>query len=499
MFNKQPLPKLPVLQRIPTQQTKSYPLRAIFKSESTTENTQLILDDLFLHQLGLKADAKEFQEHGRIVVGDLKTLNLILSLKKQREDTAESSAYDTYRWVVPNLGLFHLRMNMLQLIHGAHWGGMEGRPTQWDDASSLQWQADAFGNSRRTRTGKEVQAVDQLIRHSYDARVTAVFVNILKSKTVTDFVHTGREIDRQDVQKWLRGQKDRRVFEWVVEQVWDRLFRQRSNVEDDSNLDDEWQNHVRFVQHVRPYLLLKWSIQHADLGLIRQAMRECCVLFQAPIGGKGNYAREMIRYLQLVDDDAVDKEIADYILLNALVNPSGKADGWYPMDQHLEFINLNIRNGLADRRSSYNKGEWIKDNVLNIPFTHALQLQLEGLFGSAVNGEHRKKSASDDVWYVANQLQSSSTISKPGRIVAYAAPDLYVEGWKAFPTNVVRHNSRSRLTWGAEDELRDANAAIPSQNHVPIELPRLVDWTHEAEGLGVSAGVQESHGSPLNF
>ncbi len=149
-----------------------------------------------MDQLGLKESSSEFNNGARIIVGDLKTLNLIQGLKKLREDTTEEAGYDTYKWIIPNLGLFHLRMNMLQLIHGAHWGGTATEPAQWDDASTLQWQADMFGNSRSTRSGKEVQALDQLVRHSHHARVIAVMVNVLK-EFVPGFEVNTREVDRE--------------------------------------------------------------------------------------------------------------------------------------------------------------------------------------------------------------------------------------------------------------------------------------------------------------
>ena len=137
-------------------------------------------------------------------------------------------------------------------------------------------------------------------------------------------------------------------------------------------------------------------------------MRECCVLLQAPSAGKENYARELIRYLQLVDSKTVKKEVAYYILLNALVNPSGRSNRWYPMDQHLEFINLDIRNGLTDRRSSYDKGEWIKNNVLDIPYRRELKRGVETTFGTTQGGHHRKQLAHEDIWHVANSLKPYS-------------------------------------------------------------------------------------------
>jgi hypothetical protein len=33
-----------------------------------------------------------------------------------------------------------------------------------------------------------------------------------------------------------------------------------------------------------------------------------------------------------MDSDAILENITNYILLNTLVNPSGRVNGWYPMD-----------------------------------------------------------------------------------------------------------------------------------------------------------------------
>jgi hypothetical protein len=37
---------------------------------------------------------------------------------------------------------------------------------------------------------------------------------------------------------------------------------------------------------------------------------------------KGNYGRELLRYYQLVDSDAADRELQTAVLANALVNPT---------------------------------------------------------------------------------------------------------------------------------------------------------------------------------
>ncbi|KAI9776732.1 MAG: hypothetical protein M1839_009376 [Geoglossum umbratile] len=45
------------------------------------------------------------------------------------------------------------------------------------------------------------------------------------------------------------------------------------------NSDKELQNHYLFLQHMQIYLLLRYAIKHADLGLLRRAIDRCCIYF----------------------------------------------------------------------------------------------------------------------------------------------------------------------------------------------------------------------------
>jgi len=112
---------------------------------------------------------------------------------------------------------------------------------------------------------------------------------------------------------------------------------------------------VLFMRHTQTYLLLKWAISHGDIGLLRQALRQCCVIFQSKQASTGNYARDLIRYLHWVDSSATDKVLQDSILSSALINPSGRPDGFIPVDRHLEALNGDIRTHMMDDRSSYSK------------------------------------------------------------------------------------------------------------------------------------------------
>lgn len=46
--------------------------------------------------------------------------------------------------------------------------------------------------------------------------------------------------------------------------------------------NNHWNNHVRFCQVMKLYMTLCYAIKHSDMGLLCHAMREVCLIIQAP-------------------------------------------------------------------------------------------------------------------------------------------------------------------------------------------------------------------------
>src|SRR5437763_13586125 len=86
---------------------------------------------------------------------------------------------------------------------------------------------------------------------------------------------------------------------------------------DTCSVDDlELRNHVLFLQHTQTYLLLKYSIKHADLGLLRRAIDRCCLYFHG--SGQSRYAYEMLYLQRLTSTSAATPELQRAILANGL-------------------------------------------------------------------------------------------------------------------------------------------------------------------------------------
>lgn len=98
-------------------------------------------------------------------------------------------------------------------------------------------------------------------------------------------------------------------------------------------------------------MTLSYAIKHGDIGLLCHAMREVCVIVQAPAAGKPKYARAMLRQLHIFDTKAANPQLQEAYLANALVNPRGLSHTFYEVDLLLEYQNREFKQFRADRGS----------------------------------------------------------------------------------------------------------------------------------------------------
>lgn len=119
-----------------------------------------------------------------------------------------------------------------------------------------------------------------------------------------------------------------------------------------TNWNDHWNNHVRFCMVMEPYMTISYAVKHGDIGLLRHAMREVCIILQAPSASKPKYARAMLRQLHIFDTDASTPQLQEAYLANSLVNPRGLPHTFYEIDLLLEHQNGEFKRFRTDRGSS---------------------------------------------------------------------------------------------------------------------------------------------------
>ena len=135
-------------------------IRPIMKDESSVANNIDIIEDMFRKQFRIDDTHGDYKTGIRLLSGDLKTWALIQSARALRMQ-ASSKRADSLEWIVPILGLWHVRFNMIRLIHEIHWGG----PREVD-TSTLQLHADRLQRHQVVDPSKNFSLVERVYYQS---------------------------------------------------------------------------------------------------------------------------------------------------------------------------------------------------------------------------------------------------------------------------------------------------------------------------------------------
>lgn len=73
--------------------------------------------------------------------------------------------------------------------------------------------------------------------------------------------------------------------------------------------NNHWNKHVRFCCTIEPYMTFYHVIKTGDIGLLKHAMREVCIILQAPVTSKPKYVKVMLRQIHIFDTKAGDPSL----------------------------------------------------------------------------------------------------------------------------------------------------------------------------------------------
>jgi hypothetical protein len=342
-------------------------------------------------------------------------------------------------------------MNYLYMISRLHFGGSGG------DQSTLYDAMNFWTRKKISKSKADFYQLEQLIIHSFQARICAILwhrlgqsetirpsetvgpsetvrpsetvtssetvrpsENVRLSEAVGSFYqhHTGQGgHEFEDVARLLNNH-DIEAFSRLLDGIVNSYGKHARSTD-----DQELRNHILFLQHTQTYLLLKYSIKHADLGLLRRAVDRCCVYFHG--SGQYKYAFEMLYLQRLTSTCATTPELQRAILANGLINRRGKADSWYETDRLVEFHNGTLRKLLNAKRGSALTLDYLFEHcALNTDFFASLAKHTELFFNISRGSEHPEKSAERDIRVMAQRLSRSGSITlHSGRKVKHEAPD----------------------------------------------------------------------------
>ncbi len=428
-------PELPSVERLPPRKTPHYGLGPILENEGTISGTYSVIDKIFTEQLGYNR-AKDFDGWLHLVYGDQKTVSLIRTVQKERQEA--TLLYDKYNWLLAVPGLFHWRTNYMDMIHDTY-SGSEHAAVESTLYHNKNYLGCVQGNKSPFHHKEEVAT------RAFDARVTSLFYRLLPPGV--------RAAQPNQVDNYIR-KLSRSTFLHKIEEIRQYIFTAKEQSPKESEpIDYEFSAHAKFLQQMETYKTLKYAIKHADVGLIKRALARCCLLFHG--SNKSKYAFLSLYMTRLTQTDAASKDLQDAILANGLVNLRGTNDGWFEMDRLNEFFNLQMKVLMATRRTStLDTTELFRRTALTASYCTDLKVAIEATFGEYSNGRHQIKDASREVRHLAYQIAASRSITKHtrGRSSPFQPTDILQRGVKLLNDGVKRFNRTVVQGWWEEEE-----------------------------------------------
>ena len=452
---------MPVLQKLEGKKTRVLPLKPVMKDESTTSNNIQIIEDIYKRQCGIKEDDPAYNVMLRLIYGDLKTWARIQSAKILRRGISEQP-FDRFDWLLPGMGLWHLRLNMLQLIHRIHWGG--AGPA---DPSTLQYAADRWDRSRVVQPN-DFQALEELVIHSYQARITGIWIRLLRRE----------KLNPQRIEETLPWLAAQTPISWshVLKSISKKIHRPLPTTYADIEppmLDEQFNNHQNYCTHVELYLTLRYAIKHADIGLLRYALRHATVIFQAEAAGTPKYAQALLYLLHLTDSPAAAIRLQECVLANSLVNLQGAADSNFELDRLLELLNNSLK-AFQQERSYFSKNSdrLLEYWALNGPYFQELKAAVESSFGRLQSAKHATKSAAEDIWSMALNLATKSLFNwERDRFSIHPTINLYIKGLNRLGENILKYNEQYTTEGASFDDVDDGAEADPTPLNTIDQVP----------------------------
>ena len=375
---KKQRPTMPVIDVLKHVKTVHCSLGPIPYDESSNAGNIQILENIFRQQYHLPDS--DFKSRLFLIYSDQKTTQRIRSIKQRREQAGQH--YDRLQWALPVPALFHLRMNYLYMISRVHFGGPGGGQSTLYDAVNF------WTRKKISKSNADFYALEQLIIHSFQARVCALLWNSFAQSGL------GKCLEFKDIAQML-SILDAETFSQLLDKIVDSYSKDAAMTD-----DEELRNHILYLQHTQTYLLLKYSIKHADLGLLRRAIDRCCLYFNG--SGQSRYAYEMLYLQRLTSTQAATPELQRAILANGLINRQGNVDSWYETDRLVEFHNGTLRELLNTKRGSSLSLDYLLEHcALNTDFFSSLAKHINSFYSINCSSNHPEKSAELDIKVIA--------------------------------------------------------------------------------------------------
>ena len=330
------IPEMPKIDIIPLEKTQRVVLGPIPSEEGSISGNISVLRNIFLHQLDFDRE-EDFAQRLFLIFGDQLTVQRIRSIIFMRRQAIGD--FGCHRWALPILAIFHLKMNLIWLIHKSHFGDQTGNTNQY---STVHAHAEVLNRKVIPPGQPPFNYTEELMIHSFYGRIVGLLLIMLKSRLrvagTTEIKSRMAEVVRN-----LSPQEFLDLIEGIRQMAFSKEVRSRAEggTKGSAPEDVEFTNHVRFLQEMETYCTLKYATKRGDVGLLQRVISRCCIYFH---GAKTfNYAREMLEMQRLLCTKACSPELRRAILVNSLINAQGKEDSFKEVDLDIEHHNGNLK------------------------------------------------------------------------------------------------------------------------------------------------------------
>jgi hypothetical protein len=194
------------------------------------------------------------------------------------------------------------------------------------------------------------------------------------------------------------------MFTWVYKQV--STARKTNNA--DTKQDEEFDNHIKFLSNVLPYMMLTDAIRFADIELLRHSIRDILISFAA-MSSRTKYQFELCRFYAMIATDACDERLQEIILRETMINREGRVDSYYEMDRANELINFELRKANDSRRtSSHPIRNLVRRHLRCQDVLTALKEIVNSSYRTKQNSIHTKNDKGELIWLMASEATTNS-------------------------------------------------------------------------------------------
>ncbi|KAI5301061.1 hypothetical protein KEM56_002005 [Ascosphaera pollenicola] len=336
-------PQFPHIKCLEPKVTTRYEMGPIMEDEGSISGTFAVMNHILLDTLAYDIEDPHFGEIIQLSYGDQKIVSLVHSVKRIRKYSKH--AYEKFEAFLPIPGLFHFKMNFMDLIY-SHFSS---------DSDALKSPCSLKHNEHHIGIAKghklPFHHKEQVVMRCFDARVVAMAYDFIKTTSKVDIT------DFDAIEDHLESFNADTIL-LMLNRMVDQTFINESLLafdKKDESVDQAHRVLCQFLDVMMTYKELKHAVKYDDIGFIKS---------------------------WLLNTQATSDPLKHAILANGLVNTSGKKDSFYEIDRLNEFTNYKLK------------------------YTSVIKSDVVKLCGEKTNLRHQAKDVRDDIYQLAHMLHS---------------------------------------------------------------------------------------------